>query len=73
MAWVDSMRFRRRADKVRAAGWINLLVTLIVAGAHLPEGFDALAAGSGWAALVMAVTYGLAWVLDRHAERVVRR
>ena len=73
MAWTDSMRFRRRADKVRAAGWINLLLTLIFAGIHLPEGLDALAAGSVWAAVVMGVTYGLAWVLDRHAERVVRR
>lgn len=73
MAWIDSMRFRRRADKVRAAGWINLLVTVVVAGVHLPDGLDALAVGSLWAALVMAVTYCLAWVLDRHAERVVRR
>lgn len=73
MAWTDSMRFRRRADKVRAAGWINLLLTLIFAGVHLPEGFDALAVGFVWAMVVMAVTYGLAWALDRHAERVVRR
>ena len=35
MAWADSMRFQRRADKVRAAGWINLFLTLIFAGAHL--------------------------------------
>lgn len=67
------MRFRRRADKVRAAGWINLLVTLIFAGVHLPRGFDALLLGAIWAALVMGVTHGFAWVLDRHAERVVRR
>ena len=73
MAWIDSMRFRRRADKVRAAGWINLLVTVIVAGVHLPEGFDVLAVASIWAALVMALTHGFAWALDRHAERVVRR
>lgn len=73
MAWTDSIRFRRRADKVRAAGWINLLLTLIVAAVHLGDGFDVLAAGALWAALVMAITYGLAWVIDRHAERVVGR
>lgn len=56
---------RRRLDQSSGDGH--------VAGVHLPDGFDALAAGSVWAALVMAVTYGLAWVLDRHAERVVRR
>lgn len=73
MAWADSMRFRRRADKVRAAGWINLLVTLIFAGAHLSDGLHALTAGAVWASLVMGITYGFAWMLDRHAERVVRR
>ena len=73
MAWADSMRFQRRADKVRAAGWINLFLTLIFAGAHLSEGLHALAVGFVWAAGVMALTYGLAWMLDRHAERVVRR
>jgi hypothetical protein len=73
MAWTDSVRFQRRADRVRAAGWINLLLTLIFAGIYLPEGFHALAVGSVWAVVVMGVTYGLAWALDRHAERVVRR
>lgn len=73
MAWIDSVRFQRRADRVRAVGWINLLLTLIFAGIHLPDGFDALAVGSVWAVVVMGATYGFAWALDRHAERVVRR
>ena len=73
MAWADSMRFQRRADKLRAAGWINLLLTLIFAGIYLGEGFGALAVGAVWAVVVMAVTYGLGWALDRHAERVVKR
>lgn len=73
MAWADSMRFQRRADKVRAAGWINLFLTLIFAGAHLSDGLHAVAVGVVWATAVMGLTYGLAWALDRHAERVVRR
>ena len=37
MAWIDSMRLRRRADKIRAVGWINLLVTIIVSLTHASE------------------------------------
>ena len=34
MAWVDSMRLRRKADIVRALGWLNLFVSVIFTFLH---------------------------------------
>jgi len=73
MAWIDSMRLRRRADKLRALGWINLLLTVVVSLVHVSDGIQVIAAGAIWAALVMASTHVAAWALDKHAERVVTR
>ena len=72
MAWVDSMRLRRRADKLRAVGWINLVITVIVSVLHASEGLAVLALACAWAAIVMGVTHGAAWMIDKHADRVVR-
>ena len=73
MAWVDSMRLRRRADKIRAVGWVNLLLTLVIAITHVSEGIQVLVAGFIWATLIMGLTHGAAWALDRRADRVVTR
>ena len=73
MAWVDTVRLRRRADKVRAIGWLNLLFTVIWSVLHASEGGLVLALAGIWSAGVMALTYGIAWVVDKHAERIVRR
>jgi hypothetical protein len=73
MAWIDSMRLRRRADKLRAIGWINLLPTLVLSLTHASDGLQVLVAGVIWAALVMVLTHGGAWALDKHADRVVTR
>ena len=73
MAWVDSMRLRRNADMVRALGWLNLVVSIIVSLFHASEGLVIMVLFGVWAALVMAVTHGIAWMIDRRAERVVRR
>jgi hypothetical protein len=73
MAWIDSMRLRRRADKLRAIGWINLLLTVVLSLVHVSDGIQVLTAGVIWAALVMALTHGAAWALDKRAERVVTR
>jgi len=73
MAWVDTMRLRRRADKVRAVGWVNLLFTVIWSIAHASDGELMLALAGVWSVGVMALTYGIAWVIDKHADRVVTR
>jgi hypothetical protein len=71
MAWVDCMRLRRRADKVRGLGWLNLLVSVIGSITALDSAVLAIAAL--WAASVMAITYAIAWMIDKRADRVVTR
>jgi len=72
MAWIDSMRLRRRADKIRAVGWINLVISIIVSGLHASEGLGVFAVAGAWAAAVMGVTHAAGWMIDKHADRVVR-
>lgn len=73
MAWVDSMRLRRKAGVVRSLGWINLAVTVVWSFVNAAEGLDAMGIFVAWATLVMAITHGVAWMIDRHAEHVVTR
>ena len=73
MAWVDSMRLRRKADIVRALGWFNLVASVVWGFLHTSEGLGVLALCALWVAAVMGITHGVAWVIDRRAERVVRR
>ena len=73
MAWVDSMRLRRRADKIRAIGWGHLLLTIVLSVLHAGDGLSVLAFAILWAAGVMALTHGAGWMLDKQAVRVVRR
>jgi hypothetical protein len=65
------MRLRRRADKVRSVGWLNLAVSVAWSAVALDG--TVLALGGLWAAAVMALTYGIGWAIDKHAERVVTR
>ena len=73
MAWIDSMRLRRRADKVRAIGWGNLILTVVLSLFHAGDGMSVLAFAVLWVAGVMALTQGAGWMLDKQADRVVRR
>ena len=73
MAWVDSMRLRRRADKVRAVGWVNLFFAVIWSAIHGSDGIAVLALAGVWAAAILALTYGIAWIIDKRADRVVTR
>ena len=66
------MRLRRRADKVRAVGWINLLIAIILSVVHASDGFGVVALAMAWAAGVMALTHGAGWMIDKRADRVVR-
>ena len=78
MAWVDCMRLRRVAMIIRASGWA--VAGLIFATAALTgftsEGdvalgiFGVLGAASG---IVLAITYALAWLVDRRGDRLVTR
>ena len=69
MSWVDAMRLRRRADHVRVIGWVNA----IAAGVLAITTHDAWVLALFWAASIMAVCYSVAHVVDKRAERVVRR
>ena len=73
MAWIDSMRLRRKADIVRAVGWVNLFVCIVWSLVHVSDGLAMLAVTGAWAAAVMALAYGIAYVIDRRADRVVGR
>ena len=73
MAWIDSMRLRRRADKVRSIGWGNLVLTVVLSVFHASDGMSVLAFAILWAAGVMGLTHGAGWMLDKQADRVVRR
>jgi hypothetical protein len=71
MSWVDSMRLRRKADHVRAAGWFNLVATITFVVFYGSEAAEIMLAAFLWAALVMALAYAFGWVIDKRAERVV--
>ena len=75
VAWVDSMRLRRYASRVRTLGWINLCVTVAFSfgHAHSSSELAALGIGASWAITVMAITHGIAWMIDKRAEQVVTR
>ena len=73
MSWSDCMSLRRTADKVRTIGWMNLALTLIVAGFHVAEGLNLLVPAAIWIAAIMAAAYAAAWRIDRRADEVVGR
>jgi len=69
MSWVDTMRLRRRADQVRAAGWGVLAISLLACGVDFDDApvLVAMAAGA------LALSYSLAHMFDRQADRVIAR
>jgi hypothetical protein len=76
MSWRDSQRLIARGRTVRRSGWaaFGLLVLVVAADAVLgdPRGgltVTLLAGITG--AVILAVSHGVAWLLDRRAERVV--
>ena len=78
MAWIDCMRLRRVATIIRATGWTISGILFVVAAvtAFVSEGdhalgiFGVLGAAS---AIVLAITYALAWLVDRRGDRLVTR
>ena len=78
MAWVDCMRLRRVATIIRAVGWSTSGVMLAVAAVaafivdtdHVMAIFGVLGTAS---LIVLAITYALAWVVDRRGDRLVTR
>ncbi len=56
----DGLPFEARYTVMADAGWRT-------------RSAGGLAAAAAWAAMVMAATYGAAWAIDKHADRVVRR
>ena len=69
MSWVDSMRLRQRADKVRAVGWVNFALSTTVAVVQ----HELWALLALWAGGALGTAYGLAHSLERKADRVVTR
>ena len=72
MALGEPIYIRRKADKLRIAGWINVPVTAVLIY-FCPEIVAAFIAGSLWVLAFFAVTQGIAWHLDKKANRLVRR
>jgi disulfide bond formation protein DsbB len=73
MSWVDCMRLRRFAASVRAVGWINCLISIVLSLVHATEHWDVLIVGTLWATTGFGLAYGTAWLIDRHAEKIVGR
>jgi hypothetical protein len=71
MSWVDAMQLRRKADHVRAVGWFNLIATVSFVIFHASEAAEIILVASLWAALIMALSYAIGWLVDKRAERVV--
>ena len=78
MAWIDCMRLRRVATIIRAAGWTVSGIMFVVAAIagfmvesdHAMAMFAILGAAS---IIVLAITYALAWLVDRRGDRLVTR
>jgi hypothetical protein len=78
MSWRDSQRFLRIASVVRALGWALCALALAVGGVALfdTEGEDALLVVkllAAWLTVVIAGSHIIAWMIEKHAERVVVR
>lgn len=73
MSWKDATRLRGIADKVRALGWINVFITFAWCVLHSSDGVPVLLIVLGWGATGMGVTYSVAFLIDRRANRVVGR
>lgn len=73
MALPDPPLFvRRKSDKLRVAGWINVPVTGVLAY-FCPATVPALIAACFWVLGFFAVTQVIAWRMDKKANRLVRR
>jgi hypothetical protein len=72
MAPGEPIYIRRKADKLRIAGWINVPVTGVVAY-FCPETVAAIIAGSLWVLAFFGVTHGIAWQMDKKANRLRQR
>ena len=72
MALGEPIYIRRKADKLRIAGWINVPLTAVLVYLY-PDTVPAFIAGSTWVLVFFAVTHGTAWYMDKKANRLVRR
>lgn len=72
MAFGEPLYTRRKADKLRLAGWINAPVTAVLTY-FCPATVPAIIAACAWVVVVFAVTQGLAWRLDKQANRIGQR
>ena len=78
MAWVDCMRLRRVATIIRAVGWTVAgilfggasITAFIIESDQTLTIFGVLSAAS---IVLLAITYALAWAVDRRGDRLVTR
>lgn len=78
MSWRDSQRFLRIASAVRGLGWTLSGLALAIGGFAVfdSEGEDALVVVkllAAWFTVVICGTHGIAWMIEKHAARVVVR
>jgi len=60
---------RRKADKVRIAGWINVPVSGVLAY-FSPHTIPAIIGACFWILLFFGITQTIAWRLDKEANRL---
>jgi hypothetical protein len=65
------MHVRRKSDKVRLVGWINLALTLVT-GVFVQNHIAVIVVGGAWVVAVFAVTEIAAWWTDVTTGRIAR-
>ena len=78
MSWRDSQRFMRIASTVRGVGWtltalIGGIGTYAVLESHQDDALGIIRITVLLLILVLGITHTAAWLIERHAERVVVR
>ena len=66
------VHLRRKSDKVRLAGWINVALTAVLVY-FCPAKVPAVIIACFWVIAVFAVTQAIAWRMDKKAKRLVIR
>ncbi|HYH42446.1 MAG TPA: hypothetical protein VD867_10705 [Burkholderiales bacterium] len=64
--------YRRKADKVRLAGWANVVLTGVLVYMST-DVIPAMFAACIWIILIFAVTQAIGWHLDKKANRLRER
>jgi 4-hydroxybenzoate polyprenyltransferase len=78
MSWKDTMRWRQRARIARWVGYSIFVIAFFVGVVNARdestnEAFSIFATFAIGGGLAIAITEVLAWLFDKHADRVIKR